>query len=162
MMGDPMLPNEKFKFEVTKTGNRNVVRLRGSIDEDTEFEGLMKLAAPLVFNFKDLIAINSCGIRSWVNLLKDLGNIEIYYEECTPVVVRQMNMVPSFVGNAKVLSVYVPYVCDDCEAEKLVLVPSDKFAGGKVSVQDSFPCETCKKGTLELDGHPQQFFAFAK
>lgn len=153
-----MLPNEKFTFQVVKNDNRNCVLLQGQIDEDTNLEELAGIAAPIVFNFKGLTGISSIGIRSWVNFLKELGGKEIYYEECSPLIVRQMNMVPSFHGNAKVLSVFVPYVCEKCESEKLVLVSEDQFG----SVTESFPCEACKEGEMELDGHPQQYFAFAK
>jgi hypothetical protein len=153
-----VLPNEKFTFQVVKNGDRNCVLLQGQIDEDTSFEELAGVAAPIVFNFKNLTGISSIGIRSWVNFLKELGGKEIYYEECSPLIVRQMNMVPSFIGNAKVISVFVPYVCESCENEKLVLVGEDQFK----NVTEAFPCESCKQGEMELDGHPQQYFAFAK
>lgn len=154
-----MLPNEKFTFQVVKNGDRNCVLLQGQIDEDTSFEDLTGVESPIVFNFKNLTAISSIGIRSWVNFLKDLAGKEIYYEECPPLIVRQMNMVPSFIGNAKVLSVFVPYVCEKCEQEKLVLIGEAQL--GK-NVTESFPCESCKQGSMEIDGHPQQYFAFAK
>jgi hypothetical protein len=154
-----VLPNEKFAFQVVKSGGRHSVLLQGQIDEDTSFEGLSQVESPIVFNFKNLTGISSIGIRSWVNFLKELGGKEIYYEECSPLIVRQMNMVPSFLGNAKVLSVFVPYVCDNCEQEKLVLANKDQF-GGKIA--ETIPCEACKQGEMELDGHPQQYFAFAK
>jgi len=157
-----MLPNEKFKFESSTSGGRKVVMLKGVIDEDTDFENIKKLGSPLVFNFKNVTSINSCGIRTWVNFLKELGKAEISYEECPPLIVRQLNMVPSFQGPAKVLSVFVPYVCDNCETEKLVAVSAEKFAGGAPSVPETMTCDACKKGEMELDGQREQYFAFAK
>ena len=154
-----MIPNEKFKFEPAVKDGRKVVVLKGVIDEDTNFEGIKKLGNPLVFNFRHLAAINSCGIRTWVNFLKELGHVQIAYEECPPLVVRQMNMVPSFVGHATVTSVFVPYVCESCEKEKLVLVGSNDFA--KVP-ETAGTCASCENGEMELDGHPQQYFAFAR
>jgi hypothetical protein len=91
-----------------------------------------------------------------------MGKSQIAFEECPPLVVRQMNMVPSFVGHARVLSVFVPYVCDNCETEKMVLVNADHFAKGKLNIAETVPCDSCKKGEMELDGHPQQYFAFSK
>ena len=96
-----MLPNEKFKLEVTNKGSNKTVILRGIIDEDADFSQIQKLTGPLVFNFKELTAINSCGIRTWVNFLKEMAKVKISFEECPPLVVRQMNMVPSFVGHAQ-------------------------------------------------------------
>lgn len=157
-----MLPNEKFKFDVLNKGSAKTIMLRGIIDEDTDFSAIAKLAGPLVFNFKELSAINSCGIRSWVNFLKSISKSAISFEECPPLIVRQMNMVPSFIGHAKVLSVFAPYVCDACDTEKLVLVTANQFSNGSVNIVETMHCDTCKKGEMELDGHPQQYFAFSK
>ncbi len=152
---------DKFSFETKVRGDKKIIHLRGEIDEDTSFEDVKKVGGPFVFNFKELDNINSCGIRTWVNFLKELGNIKFAYEECPPLVVRQMNMVPSFKGGATVISVYVPYVCDACETEKLVLISGEKLADPS-SIPESFTCEKCKKGEMELDGHPDQYFAFLR
>lgn len=157
-----MIPMEKFKFEQVTKDDKRTVFLRGAIDEDTNFTPLIKLGGNLVLNFKGITAINSCGIRSWVNFLKDLGEIEVTYEECPPLIVRQMNMVPSFLGKAHVSSVYVPYICDECENERIVLITEDKFKSGNVQVEETIVCDKCKKGEMEFDGQPKQYFAFSK
>jgi hypothetical protein len=153
-----MLPNEKFRFELAARGDQKVVMLKGVVDEDTTFDQLARLPGPLIFNFKGVTSINSLGIRSWVNLLKEIAHVEVYFEECPPVIVRQMNMVPSFLSHGKVLSVYVPYVCDQCDTEALMLVEAAQFS----KPEEAFPCESCKKGEMEFDGHPEQYFAFLK
>ncbi len=152
------MQNDKFKFEQVIRGDSKVVLLRGIIDEDTTFEQLGKLGSPIHFNFKGVTSINSCGVRSWVNFMKDISGLQVIYEECPPHIVRQLNMVPSFLGQAQVASVYIPYVCDDCDAETMVLAEASEF--GKVA--ETIPCESCKKGEMEFDGHPQQYFAFRR
>lgn len=154
-----MIANDKFKFEAVSRGERKVILLKGTIDEDTTFEGVKKLGGPFIFNFRELLSINSCGIRTWVNFLKELGSAPIAYEECPPLIVRQMNMVPSFLGSADVLSVFVPYVCDNCEHEKMVLMTKEELATPE-NIAETIECENCKKGEMEFDGHPQQYFAF--
>lgn len=151
--------NDKFSFKVTKEPDKTIVQLDGAIDEDTVFDELHHLDSPVIFDFKNVTSINSCGIRTWVNFLKDLGTKKVFYMQCPPLIVRQMNMVPSFMGNATVLSVFVPYVCDKCESEKLVKVGSEQF---KSNLEDAMKCDQCNEGDMELDGHPQQYFAFAK
>src|SRR5947209_4539543 len=106
-----MLPSEKFKFDQNDKNGTRVVSLRGVIDEDANFDAIPKVKGAICFNFKEVTAINSCGVRNWVTFLKEVQASEIRFEECPPLIVRQMNMVPSFVGNATVTSVYVPYVC---------------------------------------------------
>jgi hypothetical protein len=157
-----MIPNDRLKIDIQSAGGKTKVALKGIIDEDTGFEALKKLNTPLVINFQGVTSINSCGIRTWVNVIKDLSNLEITYEECPPLIVRQMNMVPSFLGHAKVTSAFVPYVCDDCDAETMTLVSADQFTAGNVSVPESMPCKACGKGEMEIDGNPKQYFAFAK
>lgn len=157
-----MLPNEKFKFEQTLREQKKIVMLSGMIDEDTQFDEIMKMGAPLTFNFKGISAINSCGVRNWVNFLKAFGETNAAFEECPPIVVKQMNMIPSFTAGAKITSVYVPYVCEDCDTEAMVLVDTSTFSKGKCQVNKTIPCEACKKSEMELDGHPAQYFAFIK
>lgn len=157
-----MIPNEKFKFEQTLRDNKKVVLLSGMIDEDTALEEILKLGSPLVFNFKGITAINSCGVRNWVNFLKSFGDANAAFEECPPTIVKQMNMIPSFTAGAKITSVYVPYTCDRCEKEAMVLIDTSQFSKGKTPVTESMPCKECKQGELELDGHPTQYFAFIK
>ncbi len=157
-----MVPNEKFKFEATTRGEKKVIVLKGIIDEDTTFDQIKKLGGPYVFNFGQLTSINSCGVRSWVNFLKELGAAKIFYEDCPPLVVRQMNMVPSFTGSAQVLSVFVPFVCDNCESEKWMLLDSDALKSPESQVQQTIQCESCTKGEMAFDGHPKQYFAFRK
>lgn len=153
-----MITNDKLKFEQVMRDGVKVVLLRGVIDEDANFDSLANLGASLVFNFKGVTAINSCGVRTWVNFMKQISAVEVAYEECPPLIVRQMNMIPSFVGHATVKSVYLPYVCDACETESLVLIESSHFG----NIEESMKCESCGKGEMEFDGHPQQYFAFSK
>jgi hypothetical protein len=70
-----------------------------------------------------------------------------------------MNMVPSFLGSAKVTSVYVPYVSDETDEEKLVLFGAEKFTAAGFTLPDTIDGEN---GEMELDGNPQQYFAFTK
>lgn len=157
-----MLPMDKFKMESTMANEKKVVYFKGAVDEDTDFNALLKNEGPLRLNFAGVTAINSCGIRSWVNFLKELSGKEIIYEECPPLIVRQMNMVPSFLGKAQVASVFIPYICDNCEHEKTVLVTEAQFKGGNPQVAETIPCENCKKGEMEFDGQPKQYFAFSR
>jgi len=152
--------NEKFKFEQSLRENRKIVLLKGTIDEDTLLDGILKLGSPLVFDFSGVTAINSCGVRSWVNFIKSIPHIPIAYEHCPVVVVRQLNMVPSFNGHAKVESIYAPYICANCDTETQVLIPKEKFS--ELAPKLPLKCQSCQKEGLELDGHPKQYTAFIK
>lgn len=154
------LGGDKFRAEITTNAGYKIVTLKGVIDEDAAFDNIKKAGGPYVFNFRELQSINSCGIRSWVNFLKEIAGEKVFYEECPPLVVRQLNMVPSFLGHAQVLSVYLPYVCDSTEAEQLVLLDLRNVTDPVAQVKATLPCDTCKDGEIEFDGHPKQYFAF--
>jgi anti-anti-sigma regulatory factor len=151
--------NDRFKIDIATEDGVQKVFLRGNIDEDADFESIKKITGTIVINFKDVKSINSCGIRTWVNFLKDISGRQVVYEECPPIIVRQMNMVPSFLGTAKVTSVYVPYVSDETDEEKLVLFSADKFTAAGFTLPDTIEGDD---GEMELDGNPQQYFAFSK
>ena len=157
-----MTPIEKYKFEAVTNENRKIIYISGTIDEDTNFNPLLDFGKTLILNLSKIASINSCGIRNWVNFFKDLNNTQVIYEECTPLLVRQMNMIPSFLGKAHVASVFVPYLCATCEEEKIILVKEDKFNGGNIKIEETLVCEKCQKGEMEFDGKPKQYFAFTK
>lgn len=153
---------DKLKIEQVINGETRVILLNGTIDEDADFSSIAKIAGDLTFNFKNVESINSCGVRNWVNFLKARGEKAVHFEECPPLIVRQMNMVPSFVGSAQVKSVYANYVCDKCEKEKLILLSDTEFKNGATALKETIPCDCEKKGEMEFDGHPKQYFAFSK
>lgn len=161
-MNTAKLINDQFSYEIVKNGDRTQVNLFGIIDEDCDFTPILKFKnSTLVFNFKGVNSVNSCGIRSWVNFIKLLGQNPIEFIECPPVIVRQINMVPSFLGKASPISVFVPYVCDDCEFEKNELVLIKDYKAG-VPLPEKMKCENCNSPEMEINGNVKQYFAFAK
>jgi hypothetical protein len=66
-------------------------------------------------------------VRAWVGFLRTVEEgRQILFCECTPDVIMQVNMIPSFLGNARVESFYVNYVCDICnKTDKKMLYVKD-------------------------------------
>lgn len=154
------MQEDKFKLEKVDNDGQSQYRLEGIIDEDLDLSPLRSVTGPLLLNLSGIKSINSLGIRGWVNFWKELESKEVYYLECPPIIVRQMSMIPSFTGNAKVLSVYVPYVCDNCDAEQLSLVNLPESQAPEVP--ETVPCKQCGAGEMELDANPKQYFSFKK
>ena len=152
---------EKLKIKITKDGDKTRVFLTGVIDEDSVLGHIEKIQTPIILNFKGLTGLNSVGIRIFMKTLEVVSSRGLYFEECPAIVVRQMSMVPMFMGKAKVLSVYAPFVCVACEAEKMILLSQEKFANGKLDLPANLDCEYCKQGKMEFDGNPAKYFAFA-
>jgi len=163
-LANSVIPNEKFHFDL-KWGSSGIltVYLVGIMDEDSLYDEVKEQTGPLCFNWKNVLSINSCAIRNWVNFINELKSMRIFYEECPPLIVRQMNMVPSFKGHADIRSVEMPYVCANCDSEKLVLFDGNGQGlktGGKLNLPPGINCENCKKGKLEFDESVEEYFAF--
>lgn len=155
-----MLDN-KLKIEITPDGKRTKVSLIGIVDEDSVLTPIEQLKTPVVINFKGLTQMNSVGIRLFMKAMEAIQDNGLFFEECTSAIVRQMSMVPSFQGKAKVLSIYAPFTCSDCEDTKMLLLTPDQFPAGKLVLTTPFRCTVCGKGEMEFDANPQKYFAFA-
>ncbi len=100
-----------------------VIYLSGRLDETFE---IVKSSIPtnseLNLNLKDLISINSSGVRQWILLMRQIKQAKILLFECPKVFVDQANMVRDFIPeNAKIMSFYVPYYNEKNETEKSIL-----------------------------------------
>lgn len=156
------MDNDKLKIEKVVVDGKEQLKLQGVIDEDSNFSSIEKTEGPLYLNLSGVTGINSLGIRGWVNFWKTHTDRPVFYVECPPVIVRQMSMIPSFCGHANVVSVYAPYICNQCEAEQLVLVGAEQLSTTPPNITESFTCSKCSSGEMELDGSPRQYFAFRK
>lgn len=152
----------KIQFE-QKQG-WDVMRYIGPINEEAEVhlaQALPRLSSKLIINFKQVASINSCGVRAWINFMREAGKgREIVFEECTPETVMQINMIPSFKGSAKVRSVYASYRCGNCSHQQEVLFEQGKnlpsASDDDISEQK---CPKCGSG-MEMEEMEDEFFAF--
>ena len=154
-----------INIQILQKDGYDQVNFDGSIDAEAEVhlsELLAKLNDKIIFNFKSVSSINSCGVRSWINFLRDVEakNPEIIFEQCTPEVVMQINMIPSFKGSAKVKSVYGNFICDDCgeEKEELFTDGTNLPSGDDIEL-DSISCPSCGS-EMELEEMEDEYFAF--
>lgn len=153
-----MMLDTKFCLKKVFEDGHEVVYLTGNIDEDARFDEVRKDAPELFFDMRGVSGVNSCGVRTWVNFMREHRGQRIVFKHCSPSIVHQMNMVPSFKGHAEVHSLYVPYACLHCDSEDRVFID---LSAGKKQPPKVIPCKYCKVGKMEIDGDEQQYFAFA-
>ncbi len=138
------------------------VEFFGEIDENADFAELRRrLRGTVVFHLAEVRRINSCGVREWVNFVRDLPGVEsLTFTHCSPAIVTQLNMIYNFRGSAGVRSFYAPYVCESCnnEEEKLLDVQS-QFSTGNLSNVPEFQCEKCGM-SMEFDDLPERYLTF--
>lgn len=151
-------------IQIDQKDGWDVVRYIGPINEEAEVhlsQVLPKLGPKCVMNFRQVEYVNSCGVRGWINFMRNLEkNRQVVFEECTPEIVMQINMIPSFKGNAQIHSVYSFYSCSSCSHQQSVL-----FVDGKnlpKTPDDEIPPVACPKcgNQMEMEELEEEFFAF--
>jgi hypothetical protein len=137
-----------------------LVEFFGEVDENADFAELRRrLTSPAVFDLGRVRRINSCGVREWVNFVRDLGAIDLTFVACSPAIVTQLNMIYNFRGHAKVASFLAPYVCASCENEEEKLLEVASHFAGRTREPPEFACARCG-GPMEFDDLPERYLAF--
>ncbi|WP_428267836.1 hypothetical protein [Haliangium sp.] len=143
-----------------------MVEFFGEIDENVDFSALRRqLEGSVTFHLGAIRRINSCGVREWVNFVRDLPRVtSLTFTHCSPAIVTQLNMIYNFRGNADIESFYAPYVCDNCNAEvdKLLEVEAQFPRNGQgraVHEMPSFTCQRCQQ-PMEFDDLPERYLSF--
>lgn len=151
-----------LSWRIDERPGSTVVEFFGEIDENADFSELRRrLKGTVVFHLAEIRRINSCGVREWVNFVRDLPDVsELTFTHCSPAIVTQLNMIYNFRGNAKIRSFYAPYVCESCnnEEEKLLDVES-QFPNGDIQTVPDFRCDECDD-LMEFDDLPERYLSF--
>ncbi|MFK7824936.1 MAG: hypothetical protein AB8G05_12310 [Oligoflexales bacterium] len=151
-----------YRIEIDQ--DHDIISFNGHINEDAEIAlaGLKdQINRNCVFNLKEIKSINSCGVRAWINFIREADkNRTIIFEECPPEVVSQINMIPNFKGNSKIKSVYSSYICESCDFQKLEL-----FQEGNnlpKSTDEKLPIVHCPKcnDVMEMEELEEEFFGW--
>jgi serine/threonine-protein kinase len=154
---------QKGRLDIRQTveGEAALLRLSGAIDET--FTGFDPSgAAHIVMELGGLTRITSYGVRQWIRGRDQLGARQLYYVNCPPFFIDQLNMVMNFGGHGQVVTAFAPFTCSGCKAEQWTLIDvlarHDELAGGAV------PDEKCPKcaATMEMDELPETYFGFVK
>ena len=138
------------------------VKLAGAINEDNDLaEHLDRIAGSVVVvDLSDVERINSCGVRDWVNWIHALEakGAEMFFLECSPSIVAQINLVNNFTGHGRIKSLYLPYYCESCNQEHSVLYEAEDLATPE-PLPPASRCSGCEK-FMDFDDMPDAYFAF--
>ncbi len=152
-----------LNFSITPQNGSETVALAGQINEDAEVtlaELKDKISHDCTFNMKEVTSINSCGVRAWINFIRDVEKSKkVIFEECPPEIVSQINMIPNFKGKSKVKSVYASYACEKCGSHKM-----EMFTDGvnmPKSLDEKLPEVKCTKcsNKKEMEELEDEFYA---
>jgi DNA-directed RNA polymerase subunit RPC12/RpoP len=142
----------------------NEVTLAGAIDETVQLPRLVEhqRGGWLVLDLDAVTFINSPGIREWICMQQAAAaaRVRIELRRVVEPIVHQLNIMPAARGVSVVTSFYAPYVCDDCDAENLVLLDMQTH-GIDLAKQRApvIPCPDCQR-RMELAHSPELYFMF--
>ncbi len=149
------------KCEVKVNGKE--LSISGRIDENfAEHTSAIPLFGDVNIYLKELISINSTGLREWILLMRKMSAAKICLFDCPKLFIDQVNMVKGVLpSNAKIMSFYVPYFNEKNGTEKIVLfVVGEHFQNNQLM---PFKKITDEKGDeMEVDVIEAKYFKFIK
>lgn len=140
-----------------------LVKLAGVIDESTEGQVLVPEGADIViFDLAGVHRITSYGVLQWVKALKGLSAKYYAYVHCRPSIVRQFNMVAGFGAKGEIISVFLPYICEECDEEfETLLDLRSQYNAAKSAQPPLAGCPSCG-ATAEFDDIAESYLAFVE
>lgn len=151
----------RCQIKLAKKDDYQIVEISGHIDESfMAVANTIPDSPSYIFNFKNLLSINSSGIREWILYAQKIRTKKVILTDCPKPLIDQASMVEGFIlPEFQVLSFYVPYYNEDKDLEKLVLVQY-----GKDYTRDTINIPNEHKdadGTVfEIDIIPSKYFKF--
>ena len=144
------------QFDVTEVDGVNIMVISGSLDEDSELDGLLYPDAQIA-DCRNLTQMYSVGIRKWVLKLQERpADSPLTFTHCSIVFIEQLNLITGFVDAKKVESFYAPYFCDECDkTHSMLLIPSE--------IEDmEAPEKKCPEHNTDMtfDDDEEEYFEF--
>jgi anti-anti-sigma regulatory factor/DNA-directed RNA polymerase subunit RPC12/RpoP len=153
---------KKFEYSKENIDDVTLVKMSGIIDEDCYLKDVFVEAQDkIAIDLSGITRVNSCGIRTWVNVMEQLTSEKnVIFIECSPVVMRQFNMIANFGGKGIVQSFHVPYFCEHCNKEFEFMAETRDFLSREQPLKvDQYKCSECNR-LLVFDDIESKYFNF--
>ena len=155
---------ERLVIDIRERDDVSHVKLSGIVDEDNGLlaEAVSQATHPVVvINTADVERINSCGVRDWVTWLTRLeqGGADLYFVDCSPTIMTQVNLVNNFLGSGSIINFYAPYFCASCDTDKMLLIDVGEAQAASPFTAPTCRCDQCDH-TMEFDDIESSYFAF--
>jgi hypothetical protein len=159
----------EFKSTSNENGSNVTLAFQGTIDEDVEFPSVATgKYSTITLDLKGVKAINSVGIREWLNWIRPLAeSSKFVLENCPKAMVFQFNMVEGFLPpKSQVSSFFVPFYSESADQEENVLFHVGKevtSTGGNIAI--NYDPKAAKLGgvdDMEMDVTEGKYFQFLK
>ena len=159
----------EFKSNTVEDSTNLTLQFSGTIDEDVEFPSVEPGKYHQInLDLKGIKAINSVGIREWLNWIRPLADqSKFVLENCPKAMVFQFNMVEGFLPpGSRVSSFFVPFYSESADQEENVLFQVGKEVtndGGNISIKyDPKAAQLGGVDDMEMDVTEGKYFQFLK
>lgn len=169
-MGFILVPWEdgrmRFTEEKMPDGQQILIKLQGNLMEaDARFpRPASRPGISYMINVDELKAINSIGIRAFMDWMRELGDAPITFMNCPKFFIDQVNMVADFIPrHARVHSFYVPFYSEANETDRMVLYRTGlEFlrSDGRIHLRHPADVVDVAGSPMELDVISDRFFKF--
>ncbi len=142
-------------------GTALVVRMTGSIEENVNLDQLIGVPAPqMIINCKGVSRINSVGVKGWIKYFQgaQAKGTQLIFQECSPAIVEQMNLISNFTCGGTVESIFVPFVSEGDGGELLGLFKVEDLKKMNFQVPP-LKCPRTGKPAV-FDDIPEEYFGF--
>ena len=114
------------RVTVMPHGEATIIRMAGDFDRglsQTLADLIVTTAAKVVISLGGVDHINSGGMRDWIGFMRGfVAGRKVVLAECSAEFIGQVNMIPDMAQGAVFRSFNCIWTCDDCSAERTVLV----------------------------------------
>jgi hypothetical protein len=152
-----------LQITIEESAQDAIYTFKGDVDEHFRQKDVPRIKKDnIVFVLSGINAFNSCGIREWIYLIRDISGLgALKFVDCSVTMVDQINMVPDSLGSGVIESFYAPYFCQ-CGGEVNRLIEVGKFASEITAKQaPEFNCDRCGE-LLEFDALEESYFLFSE
>lgn len=141
-----------------------LVQLIGAVDDDANLEqAIGALPAPpfeLHVHCGQINRINSVGVKGWIKYFQGIQarQIPLFFWDCSPPIVQQMNLVFNFLCGGKPVSVQASFSCESCDHIFLQTLQVAALYQSGFEVPDQ-KCPKCA-AAASFDDLPKMYFKF--
>jgi hypothetical protein len=145
-------------LRIERQSGCTIVSFTGELDQASLLDELGdELAGVVVFDMDGVGRISSAGVHRWVNFVRELAAVtDLSFVRCRPAFINQVNFIYGFVGKGAIATLYLPYLCEPCNLERLQLVDAEALRGCPLP---GVACPECG-GDMDFDEDPVRYFAF--
>jgi hypothetical protein len=140
-----------MKSIVNSNDTQMLIQIRDNIDEHCD-DILLEITNQItkdnvLFECKEMRMINSYGSSKWVKFIRNVKEVSktIEFHSCSYEFMIYANMLTDFFGGGKIHSFHVPFYCESCSLENMVLINTTD-----IDSEGEFPSSRCSKCQSEI------------